>query len=404
MLRHLLLTGLSLLALTAAGSSHAEDTLKNAFQSPPKSARLALRWWWPGGDVSDAGLATQLKSFDDAHIGALEIQPFRSGLGDVSGPRLARVQDYATPAFFAHVAAAAKDARRLGMDLDYTLGSGWPSGGGAAITPELAQGELRMSTLSITGPLTFDGPLPQIDRDHHGLDFLSPPLPDQGLSDAWKQRLAAREKTVAVIAVKARAPAIKMIAVPGPFPIPPQFRCHRPGRRDRDRRHQRQGGSRRQPALGRAGRRLADHHLQDLCRQCHGRPVRRQRAATGPGPFQQSGLQRPRRARLRRRPARTAALSGPWPRQPVRRQFRAQCVELLDGRLPRPVPAPARLRPEALPALYPATGLDEPLYDGVSAAGIPRWRRRFARPGRLSPHGVRRHAGAVFHAPAQRSP
>ena len=206
-----------------AGTAQAADTVKDAFRAPPKSARLALRWWWPGGDVSDVGLATQLKAFDDVHIGALEIQPFRSGLGDVTGDRLARVEDYATPAFFAHVAAAAKTAQGLGLDLDYTLGSGWPSGGGASITPELAQTELRMATVRVTGPLRFDGPLPQIDRDHHGLDFLAPPLSDQTLSDDWKQRLAAREKPVAVIAVRAPSPQIKMIAVPGPFPIPPSF-------------------------------------------------------------------------------------------------------------------------------------------------------------------------------------
>ncbi len=50
------------------------------------------------------------------------------------------------------MAVATDEARKHGLFIDYTFGSGWPFGGGEAITPELASIELRSTHLSIEGP------------------------------------------------------------------------------------------------------------------------------------------------------------------------------------------------------------------------------------------------------------
>ena len=102
--------------------------------------------------------------------------------------------------FSATLASAADEARKRGMFIDYTFGSGWPFGGGDAITPELASVELRSTHLSVMGPAKLNQKLqiPSVtDGDpSHGTDVLN------GLPDGWAERVKKRTKLVAVVAVR----------------------------------------------------------------------------------------------------------------------------------------------------------------------------------------------------------
>ena len=123
--------------------------VRQQFQSPPKKYRPLVRWWWPGNDVADAELRREIGVLDQSGFGGAEIQAFNKGLpaGSVSDAQLQRINSFATPSFFRHVAVAADEARKHGMYIDYTFGSGWPFGGGDAITPELSSIELRSTHL-----------------------------------------------------------------------------------------------------------------------------------------------------------------------------------------------------------------------------------------------------------------
>lgn len=186
----------------AAPQSNDSKLLREQFQSPPKKYRPIARWWWPGNDVTDDELRREIGVLDVAGFGGAEIQPFIKGFDVAKFPvdQQQRMESYATPSFFQHVRTAAEEARGRGMFVDYTFGSGWPFGGGMAITPELASIELRWTHLSVQGPAHFHRRLemPSVtDGDpSHGADKL------KGLPEGWPERMEKRTKVVAVVAAR----------------------------------------------------------------------------------------------------------------------------------------------------------------------------------------------------------
>ncbi|MGO8717652.1 MAG: glycosyl hydrolase [Acidobacteriaceae bacterium] len=172
------------------------SSVAQQFQNPPKAYRPMVRWWWPGGDVTDAELRREVALLDQANFGGAEIQPFVIGLHpDMPAETRKRVDDYLTPTFFAHMQAALQEARDHGMWLDYTFGSGWPFGGAGVITPELASVELRSTQQSIRGPVHFHAKLqmPQLDDDI---------TRNANLPPGWLQRFRQREKLIAAVAIR----------------------------------------------------------------------------------------------------------------------------------------------------------------------------------------------------------
>jgi hypothetical protein len=205
----ILCAGAGALAITLSTVAQADD-LDKAFAAPPASAKPYARWWWPGGVVDDAELARQLDVMAKSGFGGAEIQAFNPGIPDLTPAERAKVNDYANPAFFAHVQAAARAASAEGLKLDYTFGSAWPSGGGFAITPELALVELSMAVTqvdaAIGGPLKVS--IPPRTRKLGALGALDPRSKDPRAA-GWRERLEARAKVVAVIAVPGDGPQLQ---------------------------------------------------------------------------------------------------------------------------------------------------------------------------------------------------
>jgi hypothetical protein len=216
------------------GYAQSLDSLRREFENPPREVRPVVRWWWPGGDVTTDELRREVLVLDEAGFGGAEIQAFRIGLKtDVPADVAARVDDYATPSFYRKVRVAAVEARDRGMFLDLTLGSGWPFGGGEVITPELASIELRFTRKALSGPSHF--------RDRI---VLPPPRPTAGMNLArlsgltseelppgWQERLQARTRVVAIVAVSGTEPVVEMKKAEGLSPSP-QPMVRRPGRLD----------------------------------------------------------------------------------------------------------------------------------------------------------------------------
>jgi hypothetical protein len=177
-------------------------SIRQHFQSPPKKYRPLVRWWWPGNNVTEEELRREIDLLDNAGFGGAEIQAFTYGINPLnfSPADMERVNSFATPSFFRHVAVAAQEAREHDMFIDYTFGSGWPFGGGNAITPELAAIELRSSHLSVEGPAKFRGQL-QVPSVTDGDPSIGPNLMN-GWPDGWAERMKKRTKVVAVVAVR----------------------------------------------------------------------------------------------------------------------------------------------------------------------------------------------------------
>lgn len=185
-----------------AESAGSGASIRQQFLSPEKKYRPIARWWWPGNDVTEEELRREIGVLDKAGFGGAEIQAFNKGFDIDHMPEAEqkRVNAFATPLFFEHVGAAIDEARKHGMFIDYTFGSGWPFGGGYDITPELASIELRWTHLSVAGPAKFHErvEVPSIDDG----DPSNPPAWLKGLPDGWAERMRKRTKVVAVVAVR----------------------------------------------------------------------------------------------------------------------------------------------------------------------------------------------------------
>ncbi|HEY1901465.1 MAG TPA: glycosyl hydrolase [Terracidiphilus sp.] len=117
---------------------------QRSFQNPPNSSRIMVRWWWFGPAATKPELARELEQMKAAGIGGVEIANlYPLALDDPSTgfrntPFLS--DDHLDALHF-----AAQEARRLGLRVDVTLGSGWPLGGPHIPVTEAA-GKLRVES------------------------------------------------------------------------------------------------------------------------------------------------------------------------------------------------------------------------------------------------------------------
>jgi hypothetical protein len=81
-------------------------------------------WWWHGSAVDETNIAHELKRFHDAGLGGVQITA-------IYGTKGAEARDipYLTPRWLDIMGHTVDEARRLGMGVDMSLGSGWCFGG-----------------------------------------------------------------------------------------------------------------------------------------------------------------------------------------------------------------------------------------------------------------------------------
>lgn len=204
------MAGASALPLGVAKTADAGKTYRRLFAHPPALAKPWVRWWWPGGAVEDRELRREIKLLNLAGFGGAEIQAFNPGIPGLTKDERAHVNDYANAAFFSHVNTCADEADRQGLHIDLTFGSAWPSGGGFAITPELALLELTPAVTSVQTPLAapIRVRIPGNTRKMGALSPLDARAKDPRVQD-WRDRIAAREKLVAIVAIPSGAPVLE---------------------------------------------------------------------------------------------------------------------------------------------------------------------------------------------------
>jgi alpha-L-rhamnosidase/Glycosyl hydrolases family 2, sugar binding domain len=159
-----------------------------------------VRWWWPGGDVTNEEITRELQIMKDIGLGGAEIQSFVIGLNPDPAPAVKeRVDSFLTPQWFGHVKHAIEEGRRLGLIVDLTLGSGWPYGG-PDIPPELGAKFLDVEVTPLSGPSDSPGKIPWVT--------LPPPRPKGSYppTDPVDPNL---EKLVAVVAVRGTLPEVE---------------------------------------------------------------------------------------------------------------------------------------------------------------------------------------------------
>ena len=107
-----------------------EHISKTTFQIPPTSYRPWTRWWWPGGDVKSDELIREVRLFAEKFFGGVEIQPFTAGINpETIKDRTSAIYNYDSPEYYEKLLLVLEEAKRLGIQIDLTMGSGWPAGG-----------------------------------------------------------------------------------------------------------------------------------------------------------------------------------------------------------------------------------------------------------------------------------
>jgi len=132
---------LSVLFLTSCGNAPLFNPEQLETHTKPWT-----RWWWMGNSVTREGITQHLEAFEKAGLGGVEIVPIYGEKGDESN-----FIEYLSDEWIGMLLHTLREAERLNLGVDMTLGSGWPYGG-PWITEQYAA--KRVSTLFPDGQLT----------------------------------------------------------------------------------------------------------------------------------------------------------------------------------------------------------------------------------------------------------
>jgi hypothetical protein len=139
--------------------------LHTLFVHPPDDARILMRWWWFGPAATKPEITRELETMKAAGIGGAEIANLYPLALDDAG---FHNTPFLSPEHLDALRFAGEEARRLGLRLDVTLGSGWPFGGPHIPVSEAA-GKLRVETTDLPAGAT-EAKAPFVDA---GESFLS---------------------------------------------------------------------------------------------------------------------------------------------------------------------------------------------------------------------------------------
>ena len=131
------------------------------FGDPPIEYWPYVRWWWPGGAVDSEELKREMALLKGIGVGGVEVQPFHFGFTPQEIENDPAIRSVGTPEFFQKIRIVAEEADRLGMAFDFTLGSGWSSGG--PFISEAPERQLLMSSLDVSGPGSYEGTIPKAE-------------------------------------------------------------------------------------------------------------------------------------------------------------------------------------------------------------------------------------------------
>lgn len=92
--------------------------------APTPQSRPWVYWWWMAGAVDEANLTRELEVFKKAGIGGVHIVNIYGAKGYES-----RYNDFLSPRWLALLSHTVREARRLGLEVDMSTGSGWNFGG-----------------------------------------------------------------------------------------------------------------------------------------------------------------------------------------------------------------------------------------------------------------------------------
>ncbi len=160
-----------------SGSAQLQDEslalLEKSFANPPDDCRIMMRWWWFGPAVTKPELQRELEQMKAEGIGGVEIATLYPLALDDSKTGFHNLP-FLSDEHLEAIRFAAALARKLGLRVAITLGSGWPFGG-PHIPITQAAGELRIETMPVL-PGADSIPVPNTTTGEHLITVFIAPL------------------------------------------------------------------------------------------------------------------------------------------------------------------------------------------------------------------------------------
>jgi len=140
-------------------------SLETGFMDPPVAARPHTWWHWMNGNISREGISADLESMAKAGLGGAQI--FNVSCDIPEGK-----VDYLSPEWLDLLNHAAKEAKRLGLELGIQNCAGWATTGGPWVKPEDGMQALAFREINVQGGkrITVTLPRPELSLNRHAHD------------------------------------------------------------------------------------------------------------------------------------------------------------------------------------------------------------------------------------------
>ncbi len=141
-------------ALDSGEQSHSRVP-ELTWPAPVKENCPWTRWWWMGSAVDTTNLTRLIEEYHNAGIGGVEICPIYGAKGYED-----RFIEFLTPKWMQMLTHTSREAKRLGVGLDLTTGTGWPFGG-PNVTPEMASAKVVLKKYELAAGEKLKPELPE---------------------------------------------------------------------------------------------------------------------------------------------------------------------------------------------------------------------------------------------------
>ncbi|MHC4425997.1 MAG: glycosyl hydrolase, partial [Planctomycetota bacterium] len=131
--------------LVLAGCRKKKEPGELRWPEVTKECKPWAYWWWHGSAVDKKGLTEHLEAYQKAGMGGVHMIPTYGAKGYEE-----RYIEYLSPQWMEMLGHTIKEAKRLGMGVDTSTGTGWPPGG-PNVTVEDATAKEIFRTYTLEG-------------------------------------------------------------------------------------------------------------------------------------------------------------------------------------------------------------------------------------------------------------
>ena len=192
--KRILTTFVQCVVVLVAGSTYATPTLEEGFKNPPASAKPHTWYHMMNGNVTKEGITCDFEAIAKVGIGGVQMFDVGCSIppGDLS---------FNTPEWFDMFLHAAKEARRLGLEICIPNCSGWSSSGGPWNMPSNGMKQVVFTETPAKGPAAFKAKLPRTENDngfYEDIAVLAFPVPPVEMASfpGVKQTISGKTATV----------------------------------------------------------------------------------------------------------------------------------------------------------------------------------------------------------------